>query len=46
MSSVVAILDPRLLTKGYGKTILNSLPPARRAVKLAEVEEFFAGAAT
>lgn len=39
---VVAILDPRLVTKGYGKTILNSLPPAGRVGTLAEVEAFFA----
>lgn len=38
---VVAILDPRLLTKGYGKTILNSLPPAHRAEKVEGVVDFF-----
>lgn len=27
---LVAVLDPRLRTKGYGKTLLRSLPPARR----------------
>lgn len=38
---VVAILDPRLRSKGYGKQILNSLPEARRTEVLAEVEGFF-----
>lgn len=39
---VVAILDPRLLTKRYGKTILRSLPPARRITEQAEVKGAFA----
>jgi ATP-dependent DNA helicase DinG len=38
---IVAILDPRLLSKGYGKGILNSLPPAQRMTTLAEVQGFF-----
>lgn len=37
----VAILDPRMITKGYGKTILRDLPPAPVVKTLAEVEEFF-----
>lgn len=44
-SGTVAILDSRLLTKGYGKTILNSLPPAGRITTPDEVESFYAGAA-
>ena len=37
---VVAILDPRLATKGYGKRILSALPPMTRTTVRAEVEEF------
>lgn len=29
---VVVIADPRLVTKGYGRDLLNALPPARRVV--------------
>jgi len=39
---VMAILDTRLHTKGYGKLILNALPPARRATSMKDVEHFFA----
>jgi len=35
---VVAILDPRIRSKAYGKTFLESLPPARRSSDLAELE--------
>lgn len=38
---VAAILDPRLVTKGYGSTILRSLPPAARTTDLAAVSGFF-----
>ncbi|HZU67998.1 MAG TPA: helicase C-terminal domain-containing protein [Ktedonobacteraceae bacterium] len=38
---VMAILDTRLHTKGYGRLILNALPPARRTTSLRDVEEFF-----
>jgi ATP-dependent DNA helicase DinG len=38
---VVAILDPRLLTKGYGRTILQALPPAQRVESLGQVTSFF-----
>jgi ATP-dependent DNA helicase DinG len=38
---VVAILDPRLKTKGYGKTIMGSLPPAREVLTIGEVTDFF-----
>lgn len=38
---VVAILDRRLVTRGYGRTLLESLPPARRTDDLAEVERFW-----
>jgi Rad3-related DNA helicase len=36
----VAILDPRLATKGYGKTLVATLPPMPRTVVLEEVESF------
>ena len=46
----VVILDPRVRTKRYGKTFLNSLPPARVVVEQrrgqirqdADDAEFFA----
>jgi ATP-dependent DNA helicase DinG len=40
-SGVVALLDPRLRTRGYGRTFLTSLPPARAAVERSEVAAFF-----
>ncbi len=39
---VMAILDTRLHTKGYGKQVLNALPPARRTSSIRDVEQFFA----
>jgi ATP-dependent DNA helicase DinG len=39
---VVAVLDPRLATAGYRNVLLAALPPMRRSVELAQVEEFFA----
>jgi ATP-dependent DNA helicase DinG len=41
-AGVVALLDPRVAGKGWGKAILKSLPPARRTGSLAEVARFFA----
>ncbi len=38
---VMAILDTRLHTKGYGKQVLNALPPARRTSSIRDVEQFF-----
>jgi ATP-dependent DNA helicase DinG len=40
----LSILDPRLLTKGYGRTFLQSLPPCRTTRKIEEVAQFFDGA--
>lgn len=40
---VVAILDNRIWTKGYGKEIIESLPKARVTTTLEEVERFFSG---
>jgi ATP-dependent DNA helicase DinG len=37
---VVAILDPRMLTKGYGRRILGDLPPFGRVHDLDEVRAF------
>lgn len=37
---VVAILDPRIVTKGYGKRILSDLPPMGRTYDLSDVEAF------
>src|SRR5262249_52302680 len=39
---VVAILDRRIRTRGYGATLLSALPPARRTDKLADVRAFWA----
>lgn len=39
---VMAILDTRLHTKGYGKQIVQALPPARRTMSLEAVAQFFA----
>lgn len=39
---VMAILDTRLHTKGYGKMVLNALPPAHRTSSIKDVEAFFA----
>jgi ATP-dependent DNA helicase DinG len=38
---VLAVLDPRLLTKSYGKTFLESLPPYRRVRTLEDCRRFF-----
>jgi Rad3-related DNA helicase len=39
---VMAILDSRILTRGYGARILGSLPPARRTCHIRDVRAFFA----
>jgi len=39
---VLAILDPRLRTMGYGARFLASLPPAPVTHRLDDVERFFA----
>jgi ATP-dependent DNA helicase DinG len=38
---VLAVLDPRLRTKGYGRRFLASLPPAPVVHDLLQVETFF-----
>lgn len=37
----MAILDARLHTRGYGKSVLRALPPARLITRLEEVDRFF-----
>jgi ATP-dependent DNA helicase DinG len=39
---VVAMLDRRLVTRSYGKILLDSLPPARRTERLDDVRAFYA----
>jgi ATP-dependent DNA helicase DinG len=41
-AGIVAILDRRLLTRSYGRTLLDSLPPASRLASLDEVRAFWA----
>jgi ATP-dependent DNA helicase DinG len=43
---VVAILDPRIVTKGYGDTVRRSLPDMPMVHRLQDVEAFFASAAS
>ena len=38
---ILAVLDPRLRTKGYGRRFLASLPPAPVVHELARIEQFF-----
>lgn len=40
---LVAILDPRIRTKGYGRQFLRSLPPAREIYHLGDVLAFLQG---
>ncbi len=42
-AGIVALLDRRAVTKGYGKRLLASLPPAKRIGTLDEVEAFWRG---
>jgi ATP-dependent DNA helicase DinG len=41
-AGVVAILDRRIYTKGYGRALLETLPPAKRTDDLAETIAFAA----
>ena len=38
---VLALFDPRILTKGYGKQFVASLPPAPITRDLSDVQKFF-----
>jgi ATP-dependent DNA helicase DinG len=40
---ILAVLDPRLRTMGYGRRFLQSFPPAPVAQDLAAIERFFIG---
>jgi ATP-dependent DNA helicase DinG len=40
---VIALLDPRLKTKGYGKDFLNSLPRCKITSELQDVAQIFNG---
>jgi ATP-dependent DNA helicase DinG len=40
---VVAILDPRVRTRPYGRTFLEALPPCRVVTERAPVESFLSG---
>jgi ATP-dependent DNA helicase DinG len=41
-SGVVAVLDPRLRTRGYGRRFLEALPPVPVVSDLGDVSQFFA----
>ena len=41
-AGVVAILDRRIVSKGYGRALLAGLPPARRVGTLDELRSFYA----
>ncbi|MFZ5723963.1 MAG: ATP-dependent DNA helicase [Pseudomonadota bacterium] len=41
-TGVLMLCDPRLLSKGYGRLFLDSLPSMRRTRKLEVVQNFFA----
>jgi ATP-dependent DNA helicase DinG len=40
-SGVLMLCDPRLLSKGYGKIFLGSLPPMPKTRELKDVNDFF-----
>jgi ATP-dependent DNA helicase DinG len=42
-AGIVALLDKRAVTKGYGRRLLASLPPATRVQTMEEVSAFWAG---
>ncbi len=41
---VLVLCDPRLLTRGYGRIFLDSLPPMPRTRRLEDVQSFFRAA--
>jgi ATP-dependent DNA helicase DinG len=43
---VLAVLDPRLRTKGYGRRFIASLPPAPVVHDLSDIDTFFSGERT
>ncbi|MCK4326069.1 helicase c2, partial [bacterium] len=38
---IVAILDPRVRSRGYGRTFLNSLPPCREVRNVEELARLY-----
>ncbi|RDZ26944.1 ATP-dependent DNA helicase [Lysobacter silvisoli] len=40
---VLMLCDPRLLSKSYGRTFFDSLPPLPRSRRVEDVADFFAG---
>jgi ATP-dependent DNA helicase DinG len=40
-AGIVAILDKRAATRGYGRSLLSALPPARQVHSLDEVRAFW-----
>jgi ATP-dependent DNA helicase DinG len=40
---ILAVLDPRVKTMGYGRRFLESFPPSPISQDLADIERFFAG---
>jgi len=40
-AGIVAILDRRIVTRGYGRALLAGLPPARRTAAIDDVRAFF-----
>jgi ATP-dependent DNA helicase DinG len=44
-AGIVAILDRRIVRKGYGRALLASLPPARRVRDLEELDAFWSALA-
>jgi ATP-dependent DNA helicase DinG len=40
---IVALLDERVISRGYGKRLISALPPARRARTIEEVKTFWSG---
>jgi ATP-dependent DNA helicase DinG len=42
-AGIVAILDKRIVTKGYGRALIASLPPAQRVAEMDDVRAFWKG---
>jgi ATP-dependent DNA helicase DinG len=42
-AGIVAILDKRVVRKGYGRALLAGLPPARRVRTTDDLRAFWAG---
>jgi ATP-dependent DNA helicase DinG len=40
-AGIVAVLDRRIVTRGYGRALLTGLPPAKRITTLAELGAFY-----